>query len=354
MRSVLLCTKQKRKKKEYRYRGLQVRIGEGHVPVDLIVRPTPERKGKRLYFVVIFHEHQERPSEQIPQASPDMESQYLQRIHDLEQELMFTRENLQATIEELEASNEELQATNEELIASNEELQSTNEELQSVNEELYTVNSEHQNKIEELIQLNNDITNLLKNTDIGTLFLDKALRIRKFTPAITRVLNILDTDIGRPIHHINHNLNYPAFFDDLSQVLETLKPVETEVSSKDGEWYIVRILPYRTIENAIDGIVVTCVNITERKRLEERIARERELLLRILEYSPLAKVMVDKTGTITFANRKAEDVLGLTKSELTHRVYNDPAWHITDLEGNPIPDEKIAFPYDPADETTPV
>jgi two-component system CheB/CheR fusion protein len=122
-----------------------------------------------------------------------------QRIEDLEQELQFTRENLQATIEELETSNEELQATNEELLASNEELQSTNEELQSVNEELHTVNSEHQRKIMELTELNNDMRNLMESTGIGTLFLDENLEIRKFTPQVSRLFKIVDSDIGRPV-----------------------------------------------------------------------------------------------------------------------------------------------------------
>ncbi len=336
--------KAEKEKKEYRYRGLQVADENGSISVELIIRPVQERKGKKTYYVIIFQEQSTPCTEPGIPAPPDIESQYQQRIHDLEQELMFSRENLQATIEELEAANEELQATNEELIASNEELQSTNEELQSVNEELYTVNSEHQNKIEELTQLNNDLFNLLKNTDIGTLFLDKALRIRKFTPAISQVLNILETDTGRPIHHINHNLNYPNFFEDLSQVLADLKPLEQEVESKNGEWFIVRILPYRTIENIVDGLVVTVLNITERKKLEKQIERERDLLMLILDTSPIARAMVDKTGKIVYANKKAEEVLGLTRSEIHQRTYNDPAWKITDLAGNPIPDSELPFP----------
>jgi len=176
------------------------------------------------------------------------------------------------------------------------------------------------------------------------LFLDKALRIRKFTPAISQVLNILETDTGRPIHHINHNLNYPNFFEDLSQVLSDLKPLEQEVESKNGEWFIVRILPYRTIENIVDGLVVTVLNITERKKLEKQIERERDLLILILDSSPIARTMVDKTGKIVYANKKAEEVLGLTRSEIHQRTYNDPAWKITDLAGNPIPDSELPFP----------
>ena len=137
----------------------------------------------------------------------DADSQAVQRIADLELDLQQTRENLQATIEELETTNEEQQATNQEMLASNEELQSTNEELQSVNEELYSVNAEFQSKIGELTALNNDMDNLLRSTDIGTVFLDRELRIRKFTPAVTSVIKLLDHDIGRPIDQIAYSID---------------------------------------------------------------------------------------------------------------------------------------------------
>ncbi|MDT8447859.1 MAG: chemotaxis protein CheB [bacterium] len=200
-----------------------------------------------------------------------------QRIMDLEQELQFNRENLQATIEELETSNEELQATNEELLASNEELQSTNEELQSVNEELYTVNAEHQRKIVELSELNNDVNNLLTSTQIATLFLDAELAIRKFTPPITEVYRIIETDLGRPLGHINSNLVDCDPSHLAQEVIRTNQPIQKEVKTLEGKWFQMRVLPYRINQQTFDGVVLSFVDIDSTKRNLEslRVAEER-------------------------------------------------------------------------------
>ncbi|WP_462319582.1 CheR family methyltransferase, partial [Marinilabilia sp.] len=183
------------------------------------------------YFVVSFSQKglDSVTDEKTRESLTDLNEKQSEVYYELEKELQYTKENLQATVEELETSNEELQSSNEELIASNEELQSTNEELQSVNEELYTVNSEHQNKIEELTKLNNDINNLLKNTNIGTLYLDSKLCIRKFTPVVSQLTNIIEMDIGRPIHHISVPENYHSFIEDINKVLDDLQPIEKEI-----------------------------------------------------------------------------------------------------------------------------
>lgn len=177
-------------------------------PINLHIKLVPEKKGQERMAVVFVRPASSEPGieNEKPGRSFDVAKETQQRINDLEQELQFTKENLQATIEELETSNEELQATNEELLSSNEELQSANEELQSVNEELFTVNSEYQHKILELTELNNDIDNLLRSIEVGTIFLDENLEIRKFTPRINSVIKILDQDIGRPFHHLSHHL----------------------------------------------------------------------------------------------------------------------------------------------------
>jgi len=169
---------------------------------------------------------------------------------ELQNELQFTKENLQATVEELETSNEELQASNEELIAGNEELQSTNEELQSVNEELYTVNSEYQSKIDELTQLNNDVNNLLNNTEIAALYLDRKMCIRKFTPGFAKVSKVIDNDIGRPITELATAFVYEEFMEDVQKVQETLQPVEKEVSTEDGILLITGLATVQTIRTA--------------------------------------------------------------------------------------------------------
>ena len=190
-----------------------------------------------------------------------------ERIEQLERELNYTRETLQATVEELESSNEELQATNEELIASNEELQSTNEELHSVNEELYTVNSEHKEKIEELTELTSDMDNLFKSTDTGTIFLDKNFNIRMFTPSISSGFNVMEQDIGRPINHISYKLDSPQLLTDASDVLNSGISKELEVHGRDQRIYLQRIQPYR-VEDRIEGVILTLTDITALREAE--------------------------------------------------------------------------------------
>ena len=179
-----------------------------------------------------------------------------QKILDMEKELKVKDEYLQSTVEEMETSNEELKSTNEELQSSNEELQSTNEELetskeelQSVNEELVTVNTELQKKIEELSRVSNDLNNLLASTGIGTIFVDHRLKILRFTPAATQIINLINTDVGRPLSDIVMRfVNYINLEEDVKAVLANLIPKESEVQTKEGRWYLMRIQPYRTLE----------------------------------------------------------------------------------------------------------
>ncbi len=326
------------------YRDLSLQDGQSIRYVDLSVRPVLDRQNSPVgYFLVMLEDHTGRTFKPEGQEKTTLDDQQNKMIADLEQELQFTKENLQATIEELETSNEELQATNEELIASNEELQSTNEELQSVNEELYTVNAEYQNKIEELSEANNDVKNFLNNTDIGMVFLDKEFKIRKYTPAVTEVINIMEMDVGRPIEHITRNIEGQEFMDDINRVLMSLVPVEKEIVSKTGKWFLMRILPYRTVNNVVEGIVITFVDTDEKKRFEEKLEQERDLLMRILENSPIAKTMVDQQGNIVFANQKAAEVFGIDREEILQRGFGDRGWKITDSEGHEIAVEDLPF-----------
>ena len=203
--------------------------------------------------------------------SLDISEEARERINALEYELRYTKEHLQATNEELETSNEELQATNEEMMASNEELQSTNEELHSVNEELYTVNAEYERKIAELTRLTADMDNLLQSTDLGTVFVDKEARIRKYTPAVASTFSLIPQDIGRPIDHFAHRIRDPKMMDHIRQVLETGDRVEREVQNRAGDWLLMRILPYRTEDTEMEGAVVTLVDVTQLKGTEEQL-----------------------------------------------------------------------------------
>jgi len=195
------------------------------------------------------------------------------RIATLEQELRTKEEYLQSTLEEMETANEELKSTNEEMQSVNEELQSTNEELetskeelQSVNEELATVNAELQNKVAALSRANNDMNNLLAGTGVATLFVDNDLNIVRFTPGTTELINLIHSDIGRPVAHIVSNLlDYTHLVEDVQAVLDDLVPRQAEVTTLAGTWFQMRIRPYRTLENVIEGAVITFIDITERR-----------------------------------------------------------------------------------------
>jgi two-component system, chemotaxis family, CheB/CheR fusion protein len=182
---------------------------------------------------------------------------------------------MQTSQEELKSANEELQSTNEELQSTNEELTTSKEEMQSLNEELQTVNQELQAKVDELSQANNDMKNLLNSTDIATLFLDDALAVRRFTTRTTSIIKLIAGDAGRPITDIATDLDYPEMAADAREVLRTLVFIEKQVATRDGRWFLVRIMPYRTLENRIDGVVITFSNITEAKRLEAQLRQTR-------------------------------------------------------------------------------
>lgn len=271
-------------KMSIRSEGLSVKTNGGNQEINLVVKPLLEPPSMEKSLLVIF---EDIPPENAVQASVKPQgankSEEHPRVQHLEQELRSTKEYLQTTIEELETANEELKSTNEELQSSNEELQSTNEELetskeelQSVNEELTTVNAEHQQKIDELSKATSDLNNLLASTEVGTIFLDIHLNIQRFTPAVTEFINLIHSDIGRPVSHIVSNIDYDGLVDDAKEVLRKLTSKECEVRTKNGRWYQMRILPYRTIENVIDGVVVTFSDITTLKEALDALKEARE------------------------------------------------------------------------------
>jgi two-component system CheB/CheR fusion protein len=197
--------------------------------------------------------------------------------------LQSAYEALESSSEELKTSNEEMQSVNEELQSSNEELETSKEELQSTNEELATVNAELQLKVMDLSRTNGDMNNLLAGTGIGTVFVDFELRILRFTPAASSIMNLIPADLGRPVAHIATNLlHYDALLADVLSVLETLIHKVVEVQTRDGKWYILRIQPYRTLDNVIAGAVISFVDITERRQLQEAL-REAQEQLRLAE-----------------------------------------------------------------------
>ncbi len=241
---------------------------------------------------------------------PNREEITSTQITQLEDELRYAKENLQATIEELETSNEELQATNEELVASNEELQSTNEELHSVNEELYSVNAEHQRKISELAEVNHDMHHLLENTDVATIFLDGDLKIRKFTSHVRKIFDLIDQDIGRPISSFAHRIQLDNMLDRIKEVRERGDYFESEVYTVDGVCYLLRILPHRVREE-IDGIVIVMVDLSPLEDLRGRL----RWMSSIVASTDDAIIGEDLQGYITSWNRGAVNLYGYSAEE---------------------------------------
>ena len=233
-----------------------------------------------------------------------------EQLRTMEAELTHTKENLQSAIEELETSNEELQASNEELQTSNEELQSTNEELQSVNEELYTVNAEYQRKIAELTELTNDMDNLLSSTEVGTIFLDKQLRIRKFTPQIAETFTLVPHDLGRSIETFTNRLDHPELVEDVKRVLASGQSVERELRGVAGKSFFLRILAYRA-KGTIDGAVITLIDVSGLKAAEDALFHERYLLNSLLATVPDAIYFKDARGRFIRANDAVATRLGL-------------------------------------------
>ena len=246
----------------------------------------------------------------------DLSQEAATQLTELEYELQQTRENLQVTIEELETTNEEQQATNEELLASNEELQSINEELQSVNEELYSVNAEHQSKIEQLTQLNNDIDDLLRSTDIGVIFLDSNLNIRKFTPAATGAVNIKPNDIGRSIGDITNNLDCSNLSEIFEQVMASQEPLEREMKViKTQKHLLMRVNLYLRENGENDGVVVTFVNIDELKLVQQDLKRTNSLLENLYTSSPVGLSLHDRDLKYIRINQALADINGFSIEE---------------------------------------
>ena len=249
-------------------------------------------------------------------------------VEELEKELIYTKQQLHTTIEQMETSLEELKSTNEELQSTNEELQSTNEEalttkeeMQSLNEELMTINLQYQNKAEELSLLNNDMKNLLDNTEMGTIFLDNSLNILRFTPQVTKLFNIIPTDIGRSITHIVSNFEYPSIEIVIMEVIERLSGKELEIKTKKGDWYNMRIMPYRTTDNFINGAVLTFNKITPLKSMEFKLSTLVDYTQATIEKLTDACILIDKEKTILAVNHKFLNLFRLRDSEVIEHSF---------------------------------
>ncbi|MBN1548164.1 MAG: PAS domain-containing protein [Syntrophaceae bacterium] len=271
-----------RQKKAITARGLRISTGGGTQRVDITVQEIKEPEALQGMVMVVFTDVA-TPLEKTVKVSSRKGPVGNARVRELEKELHQFREQLQITQEEMQSSQEELKSTNEELQSTNEELQSTNEELttsreemQSMNEELQTVNAEQLSKMDELSRLNDDMRNLLNSTEIVTVFLDNDLHVLRFTHGADKLFKLIPGDVGRPLSDITSDLIYPQMTEDARDVLRTLAFSEKQIAATDGRWFSVRIMPYRTMEDVICGVVITFVNITAAKALEAELREEIE------------------------------------------------------------------------------
>ena len=329
--------------------GLLVRTNGHYTRVDVSVSPVAahsatgaatELKSASLYLVTIKESTEtEKPTNSllttdispaiansldstlVPSGDPEARiSALLEELHARDEYLQSAREELESSNEELKSSNEEMQSVNEEMQSTNEELETSKEELQSVNEELATVNMELQTKVNDLSRLNNDMNNLLSGTGIATVFVDHHLRILRFTPATCAIINLILSDVGRPVAHTVTNLvGYDRLVQDAQGVLDSLVAKVVEVQTKDGKWYTMRMQPYRTIDNVIEGAVINFTEITSLKRIQSELESDKAKLQfksTLLNAIGEAVIATDLQGAILYWNEAAERTYGWKSSEV--------------------------------------
>jgi two-component system CheB/CheR fusion protein len=290
--------------------GLKVRTNGGVQPVDAVVQPIQEPEALRGTALIIFrdteaHAQAKTPGKTRRDAAADTPLvQMEQELQQVREELQTTREEMQTSQEELKSTNEELQSANEELQSTNEELTTSKEEMQSLNEELQTVNHELQSKVDELSRSNNDMKNLLNSAEIALLFLDSELRVRRFTSQTSHLIKLIPGDAGRPITDIASDLVYPQLPADVHEVLRTLASLEKSVATRTGHWYKVRISAYRTLEDKIDGVLITFTDITAAKELENQLRETRHRL------DELAQAQARERAECEAARKRAPDGAG--------------------------------------------
>jgi two-component system CheB/CheR fusion protein len=296
------------------------------VTISLTVRPVNDDKVPGELILVLFKEMETGPINE--EKAPENDTSFI--VNQLESELYVTKEQLQSTIEqyetsaeELKASNEELQAINEELRSTTEELETSKEELQSINEELITVNYELKIKVDETGKSNDDLQNFIAATEIATIFIDRGMRIKRYTPHAADIFNLIASDIGRPLLDITHRLGYDEMEQDAASVFDTLRISEREVKSNTGNWYIARLIPYRTREDLIDGLVLTFIDITSLHSTQKKLAEE-ERRMQLVAASTRDYVIItqDMDGRITSWNNGAQRIFGYQEDEMLGQLID--------------------------------
>ena len=306
--------------------AIAVRRGDSKCLVEMTVRFFGEAGNESALALVMFEEVPEKlpgpVAESVDQAHQLLINQMEIEIRQLKEDLREIIEQTEISTEELKASNEEQQAVNEELRSATEELETSKEELQSINEELSTVNFELKVKVDETSMMNDDLQNLIASSDIATIFVDRSLYIKRFTPQATRIFNLIESDINRPLTDITHKLDYQSLAGDAAGMLKTLNPIERPVASSDGTHYLARLRPYRTTDDHIDGVVLTFVDVTELRKAEEKLrAGEERLRIAAETTKDYAILTVDEESIITSWNVGAQRIFGYAPQEIVGQPF---------------------------------
>ena len=324
-------------------RGLKVGTNGGTQIIDItlqhIDKPDVIKGAIMLIFtdVAVSPKPIRRKPTKRTQNSSNHEQEIELELQRANEELQSTREEMQTTQEELKSTNEEMQSTNEELQSTNEELTTSKEEMQSLNEELQTVNIELQSKITDFMVSNNDMENLLNSTNIATLFLDKELNIRRFTNQLTKLIKLRQTDIGRPFTDMVSDLQYPEITDHANEVLRTLMYKEKDIATHDHRWFTVRIMPYRTLDDHIDGLVITFIDNTDRKQIEQKIKDNEERYRGLLQNLDAGVIVHAPDTSIVMNNSRASELLGLSESQMKGKEAIDSVWKFVTEDNTPLP-----------------
>jgi diguanylate cyclase (GGDEF)-like protein/PAS domain S-box-containing protein len=326
---------------------------ESNALVNITIRPINSATAEGL-LLITFEDVKEHLLE-----APVFSESISDEIRQLEIELNSTREDLQSTIEQLETSNEELKASNEEVMSMNEELQSTNEELEtskeelhSLNEEMTTVNNQLQDKVQELEDSHNDMVNLFNSTNVATLFLDKQLQIRRFTPTVTRLFRLIPIDVGRHLKDIALRFQNHGLLDKINDVLKNLQPVEQSVISEEGDYFICRILPYRTLDDHIDGVILTFYDVTALRKADFALRTSEGQLKLFIEHAPVALAMFDNNMCYLSASHRwmtdyhlnGQTVTGLSHYDIFPEIPERwREYHRRSLNGEVLREEEDPF-----------
>jgi len=327
-------------------KGVTVGTNGGTQIVDLTVKRLETPESIRGLVMIVFADVKKYSTGILSSELPpefngnSLIVQLENELKEAKDEILGIREEMQTSQEELKSTNEEMQSANEEMQSTNEELNTSKEEMQSLNEELQTVNHELQSKVNDLSQANNDMKNLLNSTDIATLFLDDDLNIRRFTNRTSTIIKLIPGDIGRPVTDIATDLHYPDLESDAREVLHSLVLSEKSVPASNNRWFTVKIMPYRTLDNRIDGLVITFNDISTAIKLEHSLRETEESCRFLIDTMQVGAMIQDKSGALLLSNREAQRILGFSGEALQGKTLDQLLLKFVREDGSDFPEHE--------------